>query len=73
MIENTKEGLSGKEHRELLDDIEMLFILIIVVGIKVVCVKTHQHVLLKWVHSSRGKIYRSKMDLEICRSHPFLF
>ena len=73
MIENTEEGLSRKEHGELWGDIEMLFILIIAIATKVVCVKTHQHVLLKWVHFIRGKIYLNQMDLEICRSYPFLF
>lgn len=48
MIENTEEGLSGKEHRELFGETEILHILIIVVRTEVVFVKTHQNVHLKW-------------------------
>lgn len=60
--------MSKKEHRKLLGDIEMLYIMIIVVETKIVYVKTHQHVLLKWVHVIIDKIHLHKMDLEKCKS-----
>ena len=36
MKENTEEGLSGKKHTEIWEDLEMLYIMIVVIETKIV-------------------------------------